>query len=91
MIPLAAQLDISAAEALRQQLADALGSGEAILLDGSAIERLTTPCIQVILSLKKSAAQRQQDCHLIDASEGCCQAFERLGLTNQLEEMKRDA
>lgn len=52
---LPAVLDLPAAEPFCRSLRDALML-EALDLDGSAVERVTTPCLQLLISASMSAA-----------------------------------
>lgn len=49
-------LDRAAAGALRQGLLEAVAAGGCINVDASAVQRITTPCLQVLAAASKSAA-----------------------------------
>jgi anti-anti-sigma regulatory factor len=50
-------LDTAAAGELKRELLEALGSGGCINVDASAVQRITTPCLQIMAAAAKSAAQ----------------------------------
>jgi len=54
-ITLGPVLDIRAASPLRDGLQKALKRGKPIVLDAAQVDRLSTPCIQVLLAAGKSA------------------------------------
>lgn len=49
-------LDIAAASELKQELLNAVASGGCINVDASAVQRITTPCLQVLAAAAKSTA-----------------------------------
>jgi two-component system, chemotaxis family, chemotaxis protein CheY len=53
-IKLPAVLDLSAAESFLASLLHASEMGEPLVLDASAVESITTPCVQIILSAKRT-------------------------------------
>lgn len=75
-IDLPAVLDQAAAEGLLGMLLRAVDSEAPVWLDGSAVETITTPCIQVLL-----AAMRTDDrLTVVNPSEAMVSAFRDLGL-----------
>jgi len=78
-LPLLATLDLSAAEALRRDLATQLSAG-GILLDGSAVERVATPCLQVLAAAAAMARDSNQTFRLYQASDALRAATFDLGL-----------
>lgn len=55
-IELPTVLDTAAAGALRQGLLEAIAAGGCVNVDASAVQRISTPCLQVLAAASKSAA-----------------------------------
>jgi len=55
--PLPAILDTPAAGPLRVTLRQAVEKGQPLLLDGAAVERIGTACLQVLLAGREAAAR----------------------------------
>ncbi len=55
--PLPAVLDTPAADPLRVTLRQAVEKGQPLLLDGAAVERIGTACLQVLLAGREAAAR----------------------------------
>lgn len=68
-------LDFAAAEGFQASLIETLNAAQALHLDASAVETLTTPCIQLILSAAKSHSVR-----IANPSAAFESAFSDLGL-----------
>ena len=68
-------LDIRAAAPLRDGLQKALKRGKPVVLDAAQVDRLSTPCIQVLLAAGKSGRIQ-----LAQASDAFVAAFSDLGL-----------
>ncbi|MBN66240.1 MAG: hypothetical protein CMM94_01560 [Rickettsiales bacterium] len=85
MLP--AVMDITSAEALLDEYRETL-SGELshIELDGSQIERLTTPGIQLILAMQKQMQDRGNNIKLLNVSESAIRAMEDCGLAHLVTE-----
>ena len=73
-------LDIRAAAPLRDGLQKALKGGKPIVLDAAHVDRLSTPCIQVLLAAGKSAEAAACRIVLEQASDAFVAAFSDLGL-----------
>lgn len=80
---LPAVLDLEAADALCQSLREALALDD-IDLDGGAVERVATPCLQLLLSAAISAAGRGAQFRITAPSEALCTAVAELGLSGLL-------
>lgn len=78
-IALPASLDLTEADGLCQALRQALQSG-AVILDADAVERVSTPCLQVLAAAAASAASRGIQFRLCRASEALATAIGHLGL-----------
>jgi len=74
-VKLPASLDLAAADALQNALVMALQEDRLAVLDASAVEMLTTPCIQLIL-----AAAHVHGAAIVNPSAAFVEAFSDLGL-----------
>ena len=83
-IPLAPTLDIAASEALREQFVDIMSKDRAAAVDASAVKRISTPCIQVIIAAGIESERRGQKLTIGKASPAFNEAFENLGLSEFL-------
>lgn len=86
--PLPAVLDISAAADFYQNLQHWCGSSATVVLDASTIERITTPCIQILLSANNSLKKSGGGLKIIGASDAFLAACRDLGLEKPFEAMK---
>lgn len=77
-------LDIRAAAHLRDGLSKALARGKPVVIDAGQVERLSTPCVQVLLAASKSAEAAGGRLTLTQASDGFVAAFSDLGLFGNL-------
>jgi len=77
---LPASLDLTEAEALCHALRDRLQAGT-LLLDAHAVERISTPCLQLLAAAAAGAAQRGVAFRLRRASGAFSAAVVDLGLT----------
>jgi anti-anti-sigma regulatory factor len=73
-------LDLLGAKPLCQQLPAKVLSAEPILLDGSRVERISTPCIQILVAALKSAEARGTPFRLSNPSTALAEALVDLGL-----------
>jgi chemotaxis protein CheX len=76
---LPAILDITKAQELRGHMVDRLNGG-AVLVDASAVDRVSTPCIQVLLAAARSAELAGTSFRIANASAALCTALADLGL-----------
>lgn len=72
-------LDLTAAEALCRTLSAQLTEG-AIILDGSAVENVSTPCLQVLAAAAATARDHNQQFRLLCPSAVLRAAITDLGL-----------
>ncbi len=88
-LSLPAILDLSAAEPLRQALLERLGQGGGgeVRLEGDAVDRVSTACLQVLLTAAADCRSQGGRLRLLSPSEALCKAFHVLGLDPQLTEM----
>jgi anti-anti-sigma regulatory factor len=76
---LPAILDITKAQELRGHMVDRLNVGP-LVVDASAVDRVSTPCIQVLLAAARSADGAGTSFRIADASEALRAALVDLGL-----------
>lgn len=50
-------LDVAAAANLKRELLEVLASGNSVNIDAAAVQRITTPCLQVLAAAARSIAQ----------------------------------
>lgn len=72
-------LDITLAQELRGHLLERLGAG-AVIMDASAVDRVSTPCIQVLLAAGRSAAESGTPFRIAGPSEAFAAALADLGV-----------
>ena len=79
-------LDISYAEKLKAEVMQSFEkfAEKGLTLDASSVNRVTTPCVQVILAVAQSCSMASVNFKIISPSEAFARAFDDLGLTNQL-------
>jgi anti-anti-sigma regulatory factor len=77
--------DAGAAGALKEALSPLVLRGASIRLAGEEVERITTPCVQVLLAADRALAPRQAGLVLKGPSEAMRLAFAELGLGAELE------
>jgi anti-anti-sigma regulatory factor len=75
-------LDFTQAHPLRDTMA-ALLSGDELTLDASAVERMSTPCAQVLLATGRAAAAAGASFKIINASDAFRTALADLGLQDE--------
>ena len=72
-------LDFTQAQPLRDSMAALLGA-DTLLLDASAVERMSTPCAQVLLATGRAAASAGASFRILNASDAFRTALADLGL-----------
>ena len=77
-----ATLDLTAARELRERLV-AMLSCNGIVLDMNAVDRMSTPCVQVLLAAGRSADAAKVSFQIVDASDAFRAAIADLGLETQ--------
>lgn len=77
-----ATLDLTAARDLRERLI-AMLSGNGVVLDMSAVDRMSTPCMQILLAAGRSADAAEVSFQIVDASDAFRSAVADLGLETQ--------
>ncbi|MGB0682182.1 MAG: STAS domain-containing protein [Magnetovibrionaceae bacterium] len=73
-------LDIDSAADLRSAFLDALGKEGRVLVDMSAVERVSTSCIQVLIAAEEAISAASREAALKAPQEAVVQAFDDLGL-----------
>jgi anti-anti-sigma regulatory factor len=86
VVALAANLDLSAAQALKESLTDAMLAGSDVVVSGASVERVGTPAVQVLLAAARTLASEGRRFSLLESSEALDAAFEELGLAATFEE-----
>ncbi|PDT88762.1 anti-anti-sigma factor [Bradyrhizobium sp. Y36] len=79
---LPSQLDLTAARKLQDEIRSRLASG-AVVLDAGAVDRLSTPCVQVLLAAGRAAASADVSFRIANASGAFSAAVVELGLETQ--------
>ena len=87
-LTLPAILDIGNAQELQESLAAALEQSPVLRLNGAKTQQVSTPGVQVLLSAAQSAAAGGGSLILNSPSPALKEAFESLGLPNQLSEWR---
>lgn len=92
MLALPQALTIATAEGFRQQLRSALAQNRPVTLDAAAVENITTPCIQLLLSLANGMNKEGgTSIRLANASAAVREAFTTLGLKETLARIEEAA
>ncbi len=87
---LPAKMDIATTSACKTLLQEALSQGQdTVVLDGSAVERVTTPGMQMLLSLARAAEDSQKKVQLMEPSAALCEALTDIGLGSMMEEWRK--
>ncbi|MBF0335411.1 MAG: STAS domain-containing protein [Alphaproteobacteria bacterium] len=84
--PLPAILDPVAAAPLADGLRAALGAGDGLTIDASAVERLSTPAAQVLLAAARSCEQADRPFRVRRPAAAFTAALTDLGLASSLKE-----
>jgi anti-anti-sigma regulatory factor len=75
-------LDLAQAESLHNSMLN-LSQQRDVLLDASAVERMSTPCLQILLAAGRSAQAVQKSFKIINASDVFRAAIADLGLQTE--------
>ncbi|MCG8695927.1 MAG: STAS domain-containing protein [Minwuiales bacterium] len=79
-IKLSADLDLAAATPLKDGLAEAMAKDPGVIVDASSVERLTTPCAQVLVASALMLSKLGGGLIVRNPSEAFVSAFSDLGL-----------
>ena len=85
-IYLDADLDLTAAAALKKQLLGAVEQGALVHVDASSVERITTPCAQVLVAAARSLSNQGGGLVVKSPSEPFVSAFSELGLNEVMQQ-----
>jgi chemotaxis protein CheX len=77
--------DLTVAADLRQRLIEQSEEHRHLVIDAQDVERITTPCIQVLLSADRTFAGRQEPLSLSNPSQATRSAFAELGMQSLFE------
>ena len=86
VIDLDSDLELVAATTLKERLIEAVDRDVAVVIDASSVERLTTPCVQVLVAAAQSLAGQDKGLMFKDPSEAFVSAFSDLGLEDVLQQ-----
>jgi len=86
---LPAVIDIAGAAELRQTLLTRIDVGALSSIDAAAVERITTPGVQLLIAAARSCERLGQPFHLSHASEAVTAAFADLGLETFLDSWRQ--
>lgn len=84
---LPAVVDLRVAKDLKESLMAAVEKGGHVIIRGQDVERLSTPCLQILISASKSLeCDPDRRLQLLAPSEAMAAVFQDLGLETLLEE-----
>jgi anti-anti-sigma regulatory factor len=86
-VALPSVLDMRAAQGLKDLLLDAVAMSRNIVVDGSAVERASTPAVQVLLSAAASLSTGGGRLSVSAPSEPLQSAFRDLGLSDAFQQL----
>jgi chemotaxis protein CheX len=82
---LSRELDLLAAEALKNDLLELLHKEGPLDVNASEVERVATPCIEVLVAAAAAFKDSGREFQISQPSSSLCDAFEALGLADRLE------
>lgn len=77
-------LDLPAAAPLKSRLLEALEKGNSLVIDAGAVQRITTPCLQVLASVAKTGEAGGTSVRFHNVPEAFAEAARLLGLSQVL-------
>ena len=81
---LPAVMDLPAAALLKSQLQEALAGGKDLTIDAGAVQRVTTPCLQVLVAATKLREMGGPSVQLNNVPEVLAETARTLGLSQAL-------
>lgn len=81
---LVASMDLRAAEPLLHSFHEIMAQGGKVVIDASAVDRLSTPCVQILLSAAQHMEQHGISFVIKAPSDSFVTAFDDLGLFSYL-------
>lgn len=85
---LPAVVDITCAAVLHKELQEACEHTGRLVLKAAAVERMTTPAVQLITSLAVSLKQQNKQLVIAEPADAVVNVFSDLGLTAQFNEWR---
>lgn len=82
IVPLPNILNLSISEDLRETFVQHLTAEPNLVLDASAVDTITTPCMQVIVAAGKSLEESGNALSILNSSPAFTAAIDDLGLTD---------
>lgn len=79
-LSLVASMDLRAAEPLLHSFHEIMAQGGKVVVDASAVDRLSTPCVQILLSAAQHMEQHGIPFVIKSPSDAFVSAFDDLGL-----------
>ncbi|MHC4447657.1 MAG: STAS domain-containing protein [Planctomycetota bacterium] len=79
-IDLGSVLDIRAAEPLRDVLRRAISKGGPLALDAGSVDRMSTPCIQILIAAAAAVKEAETTFTIVGPSDTFIESFNELGL-----------
>ena len=83
-LSLVASMDLRAADPLLHSFHEIMGQGGRVVIDASAVDRLSTPCVQILLSAVQHMEQHGMSFVIKSPSDAFVTAFDDLGLFSYL-------
>lgn len=77
-------LDLLAAQSLKDELLSYYHKEGDLQLEGEGVERIATPCIEVLVAASEAFARSDRGFHINNPSEYFAEAVETLGLSEYL-------
>jgi anti-anti-sigma regulatory factor len=84
VIALPPMLEGQSAEDLTRRLADRLSAGLPLMIDGQLVDRIATPCVQVLIAAARTARSRRLPFSLQAPSAALTDTLVQLGLQHEL-------
>ena len=83
-------MDLSMAEDLRLSFLECIDKEKNINVMAGDVERITTPCLQVLFAMKNKATQQEIDFLIPEMSEAFQKALKDVGLDDQFINSEQD-
>ena len=82
---LPSELDLLAAEGLKEKLVNYLHQEVSLVVDGKDVERISTPCIEVLFAAGTAFHEAEQTFKITNPSQYFNDALEALGLSDHFQ------
>lgn len=83
-------MDLTVAEDLRLGFLDCLAKGKTIKIMAGDVERITTPCLQVLFAMKNQTSEQHIDLLIPEMSVAFKNALKDVGLEDQFINSEQD-